>query len=411
YNSGSADPNFSYCDIEGSGGSGSWDPNFGTNGGGNIDSNPSFIDATNLAGADGVLGTIDDGLQLHTDSVCVDAADGNAAPSTDISGRSRNDFGEVDNTGVGDPNYADIGAYETPAVLFVDKDATGSDDGTSWEDAFDDLQDALANANAGDEIWVAEGVYKPTSDSNRAISFELAEGAAVYGGFVGTETRRYPRDWKSHETVLSGDIGEPNYADDNTYTVVTGADGAVLDGFTITHGNSNSGGGGMYNHLCSVAVKNCVFTENAAWYGGGMFNYSCSVTITNCVFANNTAAMEGGGMDNVECSGTVASCIFTGNVCIGWGFGGGVTNYWEPSPTIVNCTFFGNVADYGGGICNMFPDESPKLTNCIFWGNSANYSGDEVYNENCADPNFSYCDVNGCGGSGGGWDANIGIRC
>ncbi|MHC4676721.1 MAG: hypothetical protein ACYTBZ_29910, partial [Planctomycetota bacterium] len=416
YNSGSADPNFSYCDIKGCGGSGGgWNSSFGTDGGGNVDGDPNFIGPNDPAGPDDILGTFDDGLRPEPNGACLDAADGNAASSTDISGRARSDFGEVANIGVGDPNYAEIGAYESPVVLFVDKDATGSDNGSSWADAFDDLQDALADANSGDEIWVAEGTYKPTSGSSRLVSFELAEGAALYGGFAGTEASRHPRDWKSHETILSGDISEPNDSSDNSYHVVEGADGAILDGFTVTGGNAdgsgtNRYGGGMYNYSCSVTVRNCVFTENAAVAGGGMYVQECTLTLTDCVFPDNTAEWYGGGIDISDCSPTITNCVFTGNVCEDpWdGYGGAIDNFDKASPIITNCTFFANIADYGGALSNSSSTAKPKLINCIFWNNSSNQSGDEVYNYGSADPNFRHCDVNGCGGSGGGWDSNFG---
>ena len=44
-------------------------------------------------------------------------------------------------------------------VFFVDADATGANDGSTWADAFADLRDALAASTPGDEIWVAEGTY------------------------------------------------------------------------------------------------------------------------------------------------------------------------------------------------------------------------------------------------------------
>lgn len=79
----------------------------------NIGDDPCFVDANDPCGTDGVFGTLDDGLQLDGDTdTCIDAANGNAAPATDILGHGRADVNDVNNTGKGDPNYADIGAYE-----------------------------------------------------------------------------------------------------------------------------------------------------------------------------------------------------------------------------------------------------------------------------------------------------------
>jgi hypothetical protein len=121
---------------------------------------------------------------------------------------------------------------------FVNDDVVGGD-GSSWASAFNDLQDALATATAGDEIWVAAGTYKPTTDGNREISFNLESGVSLYGGFAGTETDLDERDWEVNSTVLSGDIGVPGSVVDNSYHVVyaSGITGVTLDGLTITGGN------------------------------------------------------------------------------------------------------------------------------------------------------------------------------
>lgn len=66
------------------------------------------------------------------------------------------------------------------AVWYVDLDATGQNSGQSWADAFTDLQDALAVAQGGDEVWVAEGAYWPTDGTDRAVSFVLVSEVDLY---------------------------------------------------------------------------------------------------------------------------------------------------------------------------------------------------------------------------------------
>jgi len=129
-------------------------------------------------------------------------------------------------------------------VIRVNSAATGAKDGSSWADAYTDVQDALTSATQGDEIWVAAGTYKPTTTADRTKCFVMKTGVALYGGFAGTETTREERDWQAHETILSGDIGAPGNSSDNSYHVVIGGFQAVLDGFTVDGGNTTGNGGG-----------------------------------------------------------------------------------------------------------------------------------------------------------------------
>lgn len=77
------------------------------------------------------------------------------------------------------------------AVIYVDADATGANDGTSWSDAYNHLQDGLADANSGAkpaEVRVAQGTYKPdqgaaVTPGDRFATVQLINGVAIYGGF------------------------------------------------------------------------------------------------------------------------------------------------------------------------------------------------------------------------------------
>jgi len=293
-------------------------------------------------------------------------------------------------------------------VIYVDANAPEADDGTNWENAYNFLQDALADANSSEkpvEIRVAQGVYAP--DSNSAVpdgtgdpnaTFQLINCVTLKGGYAGfDDPDPNAQDIELYETILTGDLDdndvdvndpydlltEPTRAD-NAYHVVTGNGtdpNAILDCFTITAGSANGyhldvkvNGGGMFNYPGSPTVTNCTFSENFARnLGGGMFNSNgSSPIITDCVFTNNTAMNNGGGMSNNSSTGekpsspTLTNCAFTAN----FANSGGAMDYWLSGSMVTNCTFINNMACYRGGALWGAADEL-LLTNCTFINNVA----------------------------------------
>ncbi len=249
-----------------------------------------------------------------------------------------------------DNNTASVQTH-MEGVIFVDRDARGTNDGSSWVNAYTDLQDALGEAISGDQVWVAEGIYNPTNSITRTLSFELTAGVAIHGGFAGTEKWLYERDRQAHTTILSGDIGTLNNLADNAYHVVASSgvtETAVLEGFIITAGNANGQGadgmgGGLYNDG-SPTLLNLTFIGNRAENGGALYNASGNPTLFNIAFSGNTASSNGGGLYNAS-----------------------------GSPQLVNTTFSRNAAGLGGGIYN--DSGSPLLENSILWGNTPGQIG------------------------------------
>lgn len=306
-------------------------------------------------------------------------------------------------------------------IIYVNLNAVGSNNGTSWANAFTNLQNALMEAQNcpnGAEIWVAQGTYYPDegpglTDNDRDATFQLLNRVAVYGGFTGTESTLAERDWENNPTILSGDINQTGDLTGNAYSVVNGSgtyNTAVIDGFTITAGNAdfntfnllnpNRHGGGMYNNEGSPTVSNNTFLGNSAFRGGGMYNalYS-SPTVTNSIFSGNTSLESGGGMYNVYGSSPIVfSSTFSGNMST---FGGGMFNNGI-TITITNCTFSENMTTlFGAGIYDR--ESSLTITNSIFSGNTAGDFGGGMYIFSSS-PTITNCTFSGntAGNNGGG---------
>lgn len=297
-------------------------------------------------------------------------------------------------------------AASDAAIIYVRSNASPGGNGQTWETAYTDLVTALNAAQSGDEIWVATGTYKPTTETNRSSSFALKAHVSVYGGFVGNETTRDQRDWLANHTVLSGDIGLTSDPSDNCYHVVTGADGALLDGFTIAYGcadglaTADQCGGGLYNSYCGPTVRNCTFVDNYAdYYGGGLYNERGSLTITNCVFSGNTA-YDGGATYNDEASVTMTDCTFTSN----WAYFSGAVSNYGGRPVFDSCTFLENSASYYGGAVASW-ESNATLTRCTFRNNLAFDGGGAIYNDN-SDSFVTNCTFTGNSAYDGGAISN-----
>lgn len=293
-------------------------------------------------------------------------------------------------------------------VIYVKAGSQGA--GSSWADASGNLSQALENAVAGQEVWVAAGTYTPTDRNDRHASFEVFDGVKVYGGFAGNETSLSQRDWVANKTILSGEIGSVATIDDNSYTVLYtrhASASTVVDGFTITKGAANglgdkgdleTCGGAWFNDgesgKSNPTVSNCVFVENYGRNGGAVYNYAkegaCNPRIVNCQFINNKADFDGGAIYNDSrsgiCNPVIKGCKLARNEAT---YGGGILNHsetgGEANPSISNCAFKDNLGYIKGG--SIYASEeggtsNPSIINSTFEDNKStvgheNYDNDE----------------------------------
>lgn len=293
------------------------------------------------------------------------------------------------------------------AVCRVAVDGAGGNDGSSWAQATG-LPSALGNP-ACSEIWVAAGVYKPSAGTDRAATFAIRPGLAVYGGFAGTESVRDQRDPAVHRSVLSGDIGGDDVVDTHGVTAaasdIVGGNSyhavridaatadTVLDGFTLSGGQADgteaadSGGGGLLcygiGQACNPTLRRLLFRGNYAMSGGGMACFarkqgSCGAVLESAAFVGN-AALLGGAVANVGDSGGVASAslrdvTFHGNSAAQWG--GAFANVGGAGGTVdatlANVTFSGNSAPFAGAVASLGSGGTTRVTlvDAILWGDA-----------------------------------------
>jgi hypothetical protein len=291
----------------------------------------------------------------------------------------------------------------TPARLYVDGSATGTNDGTSWANAFVRLDTALTAAKSCPlvtEVWVADGVYTPVPPSptpNEDVSFDLTNGLGVYGGFAGGETSRAQANPAANPTILSGDINGddgPTPADgrdQNSRMLVSVGETVIaparLDGVTVTSASGEflTNGAAISNRGGNLVVSRTIVTDNDGFLGTVYAQWNNpdldeivdpgedlgSMTLIDVAVVGNRA-IRAGHVVNSRTPLTMVNNLVADNVVTGaFGFAPGVYSF-RGSATIVNTTVAGNTqADLAfewGGIHGA--ESTVTVVNSIVRGNS-----------------------------------------
>ncbi len=297
--------------------------------------------------------------------------------------------------------------------IFVDAAAPAGGNGLSWATAFNDLNEALDEADGtayinfngvnSAVVKVAEGDYYPDHQQSGTTApegktFLVPHGVKVIGAYPNGGSP-FPDPSLVGNTILHGErmvggqfIQANNVVVCDPGTVgnyLTKRDRTLIHNFTIQYGQAtgipNARGGGIYAQSglgdleVNLDVRNCVFFGNAAELGGAIFlDGDQSIVwlgVYNCSFIKNIAETKGGAiyMSNL---GPVQTTGSNGLV------------YVEPS-WVYNSLFRGNSAgtgtapalttlQAGGAIFVGNFDSSPAFANSLFYENSVRGWGSAI---------------------------------
>lgn len=304
-------------------------------------------------------------------------------------------------------------------LVYADAAAPKSGDGRSWSTAYASLQAALDDAGKdGAEVRAAAGVFRLSG--NRSESFVLHPGVRLRGGFRAEGSLR---DVAAHPTVLDGN---------GSYHVLIGANGALLEGLSITGGNADGlgydgKGGGLINYLrapqsrpnsenatgFAMIVRHCSFIGNRARDGGAVYSYDRAKPVfTDCHFVGNRADNGGAVLDRVGVESRFVNCTFSDNTarwrggavyfdygarpemkeCLfrdnaSGGHGGAVFSVSRASQlentivTLRDCGFENNTAKGDGGGVALSDSSLGVVQRCAFVGNRAGREGDDLHTD------------------------------
>lgn len=373
-----ANVNLQNCIVKGSGGSLNWNSQFyGNDLGNNIDVNPRFTD---IEAND---------FSLMDCSPAIDAGSNTfygANLSPDLSNISTDLLGNNRFT-----NTVDIGAFEfngnthIPTTYYVNTAATGTNDGSNWQNAYTKLESAIGKVCENDEIWIAEGTYIP----EQGKAFSLVDKVKIYGGFPSVgDPKMDERNWNLFKTILKGNENSVFVNYSSKEFPITNE--TLLDGFILEDGTGNpnmlftlTAGGAICNTNASPTLRNLIIRNNSAEFGAAIYNLENSNPILiNCLIVENEY-IGPNPINNTSASSVIFNRDTTGNTklincTLVNNNASAISSYNQPTTLVYNSIVFNNNKGFASNNFKL----AIVYTNCIVGDNLTNNIWDNNYGIN-----------------------------
>ena len=264
------------------------------------------------------------------------------------------------------------------------------------------LKEAINNANDGDTIYVAPGIYTGRgSNVGLTISKSLAierwgnAGEVIFDGqqnnygiftlnsntvlssltFINS-TKRYGGALTiTKDSVIIDSIFMDNNVSYDGGAIYISSGGANILNSKFINNHASYDGGAIACEDVKINVYNSIFENNVADKGGAINGEGgeSSIDVVGSTFHNNIAKSYGGALA-FNGTGNVDYSSFVNNMAV---LGGGAAYIWGNNLLITNSEFINNSAAYGGAIIDLYADL--VLDNSHFNNNKAFSFGGVVF--------------------------------